>query len=913
MSQLPFFQTPSEWVMPDGFPNLSGAREIAIDLETYDPKLKELGSGWPTKNGYIIGVAIAVENGAWYFPIRHQNGGNMDPEVVMRWMRRLCSDPDKDYIFHNAHYDVGWLRAEGVEVKGRIVDTMIAAPLIDENRFSYALNNLGRDYLADKKDERLLREAANEWGVDAKAEMYKLPPQYVGPYAEQDAALTLRLWHHFEGLMVKEEVTDIFNLELRVLKTTIDMRSRGVRVDLEGAERVRKDLEEKEKDLLSKIKLKYGLDVDIWAAASVAKVFDAASLPYPKTEATGAPSFTKEFLNTGTHYLPRAIVQAREFNKARTTFVETIMKHQHKGRIHADIHQLRSDGGGTITGRFCVHADTVLDLDTGSVRIGDYDPSGGERILTHTGEWHRVLRRIYKGEEEMYCLRVSSGDSIKCTGSHRVLTPSGWKSVKDLSEKDPILHVSFEDVSKGRRVLSSGGRILPVPIKANGLTSSGASENYRAEHKRGAERAPIKKGTSLGERVAVLPIQNGGQEPYVGQDRRDSSQLQGGSVLRSGGLRPCSKAEVVHKPRIEACVPTFGGDVQSSGDIRDSGGDARSPHRWGQDQQRPFEPCVSDSIRASAYTRTVTVEAIESVGIASVWDIEVETDHSYVAHGLIHHNSYSSPNLQQLPARNEVIGPMIRSLFLPEEGDKWGSFDYSSQEPRIVVHYASLLEFRGASEFVEKYREDKYSDFHQIAADIVGVPRKQAKTINLGLFYGMGVTKLAAQLGLELSDAKDLFAKYHAEVPFVREMSEFAANRAGKKGSIRTLLGRKCRYEKWEPALFGVHKPLSHKEAFETYGNGIRRAFTYKALNALIQGSAADQTKMAMVLLAEEGMLPLVQIHDELAMSVPDEATARRIQEIMETCVTLQVPSVVDAEIGPSWGEASKSISDAWR
>ena len=275
--------------------------------------------------------------------------------------------------------------------------------------------------------------------------------------------------------------------------------------------------------------------------------------------------------------------------------------------------------------------------------------------------------------------------------------------------------------------------------------------------------------------------------------------------------------------------------------------------------------------------------------------------------------SYSNPNLQQLPARNEVIGPMIRSLFLPEEGDKWGSFDYSSQEPRIVVHYASLLEFRGASEFVEKYREDKYSDFHQIAADIVGVPRKQAKTINLGLFYGMGVTKLAGQLGLELSDAKDLFAKYHAEVPFVREMSEFAANRAGKKGSIRTLLGRKCRYEKWEPALFGVHKPLTHKEAFETYGNGIRRAFTYKALNALIQGSAADQTKMAMVMLAEEGLLPLVQIHDELAMSVPDEATARRIQEIMETCVTLQVPSVVDAEIGPSWGEATKSISDAWK
>jgi DNA polymerase I-like protein with 3'-5' exonuclease and polymerase domains len=165
MSQIPLFQAASEWVMPDGFPNLSEAREIAIDLETYDPQLKERGSGWPTKNGHIIGVAVAVDHGSWYFPIRHQTGGNMDPQVVLRWVSRICSDPDKDYIFHNASYDVGWLKAEGVEIKGRIIDTMVAAPLIDENRFSYALTNLGRDYLHEKKDERLLREAAAEWSM----------------------------------------------------------------------------------------------------------------------------------------------------------------------------------------------------------------------------------------------------------------------------------------------------------------------------------------------------------------------------------------------------------------------------------------------------------------------------------------------------------------------------------------------------------------------------------------------------------------------------------------------------------------------------------------------------------------------------------------------------------------------------
>lgn len=621
--QLPLLRTESEWICPEIFPDLSGETEIAIDLETYDPDLKTHGSGWPTKNGHIIGVAVACSIGAWYFPMRHLNGGNMDPKRVMRWVKDLCSDPRKDYIFHNAMYDVGWLRAEGVEVMGNIIDTMVAAPLLDEHRWSYALNALGKEYLQDKKDESLLKTAAGEWGVDAKAEMYKLPPQYVGPYAEQDATLTLKLWTLFRGLLIKEDVSDVFQLELRVLRNIINMRSRGVRVDLDRAERAKKELEKQEQDLLKKIKSEYGVAIDIWAAQSVAKAFDAAGLEYPVTGGTGAPSFTKQFLAGHTHDLPNMVVKARELNKARTTFIETITKHQKNGRIHADIHQLRSEDGGTVTGRF----------------------------------------------------------------------------------------------------------------------------------------------------------------------------------------------------------------------------------------------------------------------------------------------SYSNPNLQQIPSRDEIIGPMIRSLFLPEEGCKWGAFDYSSQEPRIVVHYAHLSGLDGAEEFVRKYKEDAGADFHQIAADIVGVPRKQAKVINLGLFYGMGVTKLAGQLGLELETAKGLFKRYHEEVPFIRQLSDSVSDRASKRGAVRTLLGRKCRYDKWEPASFGVHKSMPHKEAYAEYGPNIRRAYTYKALNSLIQGSAADQTKKALCDLADEGILPMIQIHDELALSIPDEATARKAKEIMENCVELSVPSLVDAELGPSWGEATEKMS----
>jgi DNA polymerase I-like protein with 3'-5' exonuclease and polymerase domains len=622
------YQHETEWVMPEVYPNLSGERLIAIDLETYDPDLKETGAGWATKKGHIIGIAVAVEGSSWYFPIRHANGGNLDARRTLGWLREVCAMEDCTFVFHNAMYDIGWLRHEGVEIKGQIADTMVAAPLLDENRFSYSLNNLGFDYLKERKDERALREAAKEMGLDPKSEMWKLPAHFVGRYAEQDAALTLRLWRHMHSLIVNDEMSSIFDLEMRVLKVCLAMRERGVRVDLEKADRVKGRLQKEEEEILRRVRKETGCDVNVWAAASVAKVFDALNLTYPRTAKSEAPSFTKNFLATHDHPVAKAIVRARELNKARTTFIDSITKHTVNGRIHAEIHQLRSDDGGTVTGRF----------------------------------------------------------------------------------------------------------------------------------------------------------------------------------------------------------------------------------------------------------------------------------------------SYSSPNLQQIPARDNEISPLIRGLFIPEAGEQWGSFDYSSQEPRIVVHYASLLKMRGADKFVEAYQADPRSDFHQLAADIVGVPRKQAKTINLGLFYGMGVNKLGEQLGLDFESAKELFAVYHDKVPFVKELTSRVSSSADNRGVIRTLLGRRCRFDKWEPRTFGVHKAYPMEEARQMYGETtlLKRAFTYKALNRLIQGSAADQTKKAMVDLFEAGITPMIQIHDELALSVSSREQADKIMDVMQNCVELAVPSVVDAELGPSWGEATKSLSESF-
>ena len=615
------FTAQIEWDCPESFPDLSDAKYIAIDLETKDPDLKSKGSGAIQGHGEIVGIAVAVDGWSGYYPIAHEGGGNMDKRVVLEWFKKVCAT-DAVKIFHNAMYDVCWIRAYGIPINGHIMDTMVMASLIDENRMWYTLNSISFDYLREVKDEKALKEAAESWGIDPKKELYKLPAMYVGTYAEKDAELTLELFKVLSREISKQRLTNIFDLETQLFPCLIEMKFRGVSVDVERAHKLKKELSQQEEVLLSEVKKQTGIDVQIWAARSIAKVFDKLSLSYARTEKTNSPSFTKNFLSTHDHPVVQSIAKAREINKAHTTFIDTILKHQYRGRIHADINPIRSDQGGTVTGRF----------------------------------------------------------------------------------------------------------------------------------------------------------------------------------------------------------------------------------------------------------------------------------------------SYSNPNLQQIPARNKDLGPMIRSLFIPEKKHKWGCFDYSQQEPRLVVHYAATTEpisfDHSVSGMIDKFKDNSV-DFHQTVADMANISRTQAKTINLGLFYGMGKNKLQAELGLNTKEeAEKLFNKYHRNVPFVRDLMTYTSKIAQTSGSIGTLLGRRCRFNKWEPAQFGMHKPMDYEEAERTYGRGrIKRAFTYKALNKLIQGSAADMTKKAMVDLYNEGVVPHIQIHDELDISVESDDAAKKIIDIMENAVNLEVPNKVDYESGNTWGD----------
>ena len=672
--------------MPDDL-NLQDVDTVAIDIETYDPNLKTKGLGAIRKDGFITGVAVATGKDTVYFGLHHSDKTTSKEEEKEFWdqlNKKLLQNPNIIKVFHNAIYDVCWLRSvTGKMLKGRLVDTMVAASVIDENRFKYSLDALSKDYLNDSKYKYDLYEKAAIEGIkDPMSNMHKLSYGLVKVYAKQDVDLTLKLWNLFNKKLDKTLYTkaennkvytcrNIFELETRLFPCLVEMKFKGVRIDTQKLEHLGKRLIRRRDNLLSIIKKHTGLKLQLWAATSIKQLLDNRKITkFEKTPKSGMPKLPKDFLKTHEDRFLRMVSKAREADKAVNTFIEGLKSYIYKGRIHADINQIKGDGGGTVTGRF----------------------------------------------------------------------------------------------------------------------------------------------------------------------------------------------------------------------------------------------------------------------------------------------SMSNPNLQQIPSKG-YIGKKMRELFIPEEGHTWGSFDYSQQEPRIVVHYAIKHKLSETEDLKERFNDDK-ADFHQVVADMAKISRKQAKTINLGLFYGMGKGKLQAELNLDKAQAKTLFDTYHRKVPFVKELSDNLIRFAAKHKLIFTLEDRFCRFDKYEsvnkrwdnnkrkfqewdpeaveikqsdgkikykgdwitPKLFTREEAwtkfkllfnakskekveqLTEEQRQDWFKNYFSPAFTYKALNRLVQGSAADMTKKAMVLLYEKGIVPHIQIHDELCVSIKDQETRNTIQKIMETAITLEINNKVDYEEGTNWG-----------
>lgn len=267
--------------------------------------------------------------------------------------------------------------------------------------------------------------------------------------------------------------------------------------------------------------------------------------------------------------------------------------------------------------------------------------------------------------------------------------------------------------------------------------------------------------------------------------------------------------------------------------------------------------------------------------------------------------SSSNPNAQQFPSRNEELARIVRSILCAEPGAEWGCFDWSQQEPRVTVHYAVLQGMRGADAAMQRYISDPSTDYHQMVADMTGLPRKTAKSVNLGMAYGMGPKKFGEKYGFTFDESKKIFKIYHKGLPFIRELSDLCDRTVKQRGYIKTLLGRKCHFDLYGPPNYydGI-VPKKFEEALAEFGEPLVRYFTYRAMNRLIQGSSADMMKKAMLDCYKAGYLPCITVHDELDFpNLTSTKQIKEIAEIMNNCVKLRVPLKLDVEVGPNWGE----------
>lgn len=622
--QSPLFLPKSDWKAPSHYPDLSAAREICVDVETFDPNLLTKGPGGVREDGFVCGVAVAVEGWKGYYPICHSEE-NLPREAVLSWLQDQLKDPNQDKVAATGIYDREWLEATGIKPQGIWRDIQIAEPLLDEELPTYRLDDLALQYLGVGKDEELMIEAEQAYGIArSKSAMHLLPSRYVGLYAEGDVEKTLAIYQKQKDKLKLENLEQIFNLESRLTEVVLKMRQKGVRLDLEKVHSLIQKYAREEEILYGELKSKFfpSTNPSFMSAHDLERICTAKGWHFDRT-AQGNPSFTSAFFEEqaedGNEFF-RGVGRWRKINKLRTTFLqEAILGKVHKDRLHAEFIQMKKDEGGTRSGRF-------------------------------------------------------------------------------------------------------------------------------------------------------------------------------------------------------AC---------------------------------------------------------------------------------------KSPNLQQIPSREEDLAADIRSCFLPEEGEEWCDFDYSSQEPRMTVHYAALMNLPKAADIQAEYIANPRTDYHGVVAKMAGISRREAKTINLGLAYGMGKAKLALQLGRTMEEIEPLFQLYHEQVPYVQLLSKNVSGRASQRGWIRTIGGRVLHFNYWEPNERGLNQVIPERleRAQGKWPNRpLRRAGTHKALNRLIQGSSADQTKMAMLNLYEQvGLIPMMQIHDSLSYSLASTALQDKVEEGMVGAVKLGVPTVVDRKVGKNW------------
>jgi DNA polymerase I-like protein with 3'-5' exonuclease and polymerase domains len=973
----PLFGVQSNWRPPkiSDLPSWKGAKRIGLDTETHDPNLNKLGIG-VRRDGRLVGISFALEDGpSHYLPLYHYMGDNVENvEHALAYVRDNAKHFEGSVVGAHLPYDLDYLAEDNIVFpKARdFRDVQIADPLINELQSSYSLEAIAQRWGLPGKDETMLREAA--WGhkLDPKVDMHILAARYVGPYAIQDAVGPLAVLRKQEREIESLHLGRVYTLECAVLPVLLKMRRRGVRIDMERLERIEAWAISEEQKALDEIKRLTGFRLmldEVATAGPLGPVLRSIGVRLPKTAKTDKDRIDIEVLAGITHPVGACIARGRKVNKLRRTFVASVRRFQTKGRIHGTLNQLRGgqefdtdDAEGAAYGRL-----------SGSKPNLQQQPSRDD----FASEW----RSIYLPEpgklwaSKDYCFSADT----------EILTRRGWIMFPSLQENDDVAQwddageVSFAAplarqvvehsgemihvfgqrsvdilMSPNHRCLlysNSTGKLNAMPASEYKCGSSGWRQRTAGTVSAGSQESAdlLRLVVAIQADSAIRGKKVRSVRFWFNKQRKIARLLE---ILTRLGI-PFSEYDCAKKVAGHAVVFTPPAEVWKyltfekefirealvSLDLSSRQVFINETLLWdGNLESKTYNTSVSANAHVvqelailSGHTSVMSLPAI--VGARKQrYTVSVREKQ------LLWTDTFTK---EILPARVQslyCVTMPLGSVVVRRKG-RVAFTGQCAQEPRMMVHLAvergrALMgdeAYESALAMQAQYLRDPTTDFHDMTTRAIGWPsskRKGAKTIGLGLAYGMGEAKLCSSIGLPLSRAvydrderrrvyrdieparyeilaaregaltfaaagpegREVLERFNAGVPFLRRLATVYKNRAEETGVVRTISGRLCHFPE-------------KREGAKSYGKA-KWEWTHKALNRAVQGSSGDQTKRALVDLDREGIFVQLQIHDEVASSVANDAEAKRGAEIMENAWPLHVPSLVDVEIGRSWGEA---------
>jgi DNA polymerase I-like protein with 3'-5' exonuclease and polymerase domains len=481
------------------FPVLAGQGAIAIDTETKDPELKTRGPGYHRPDTFVAGVSVGTEAGfRQYYPMRHEGGDNLDPAKVRSWLKRELARPVPK-IGLNLGYDVGFLRKEGIEVKGPLYDVGVAEALLDENRLNYGLDSISKSHLGvGKDDEELERWISEKFGKkNPKSNIWRAPGKVVTPYAIGDVDRPLRIFAKQKPRLEEEKLWDLFQMESKLIPMLVDMRYRGVRVDIPAAEKLYEELTQRQDRLEAEIARKTGVRVAVWEADSLAKMFDEMGATYPLTPKTKKPSFTKDWLAASDQPAAKMVLDIRQLDKLRGTFLRgCVLEAAERGRVHCQFHQMKSNEGGTTTGRLSA-SDPNLQFVAARTEDGKkvralFLPDQGQEW--YSADYSQIEYRLIAHDAAKLNLRGSAAvvEAYKNDSGadfHQVISDMVFGQ-----EKDPE-KASFN--RKRAKTINFGiayGEGVPKLCKSLGLSPEEGQKLMNAYHRRAPFIKPLSDG-----------------------------------------------------------------------------------------------------------------------------------------------------------------------------------------------------------------------------------------------------------------------------------------------------------------------------------------------------------------------------------------------------------------------------------